>query len=190
MLIDRVGGVEAVNRTMRELGLDAIVLRNKIDFDLIGDDNRRLAEASPRHLMELSARIAEGTLVDADASAQMLAIMKRQHYLNQAPRFIEFNPYGPEFNQPQPVWFANKTGSLPGMRADCGVVGLPNEHRIAFCVMTERSVDTGFSYENEAEIVNGVLGQLLVAYFWPGDWAANGVGRRSPYIDRFVSPAE
>jgi beta-lactamase class A len=189
MLIDRVGGVEPINRTMQErLGLSSIVVHNRIDFDLIGDDNRRLAEASPRDLMRLCALLGRAELIDADASRQMLGIMRRQHYLNQVPRYVEYNPYGPELNVAQKVWFANKTGGLPGMRSDAGVIGLPGDVRIAYCAMTEHSVDTGFTCENEAEIANGILGRLLIEHWWPGDWAADGVARSSPYVDAAMGP--
>jgi beta-lactamase family protein len=109
--------------------------------------------------------------------------MRQQHYLNQVPRYLDYNPYGPELHVPQQIWIANKTGGLPGMRSDAGVIGLPGEVRIAYCTMTEHSTDTGFAAENEAEIMNGILGRLLVAYWWPGDWQTDGVGRSSPYVD-------
>jgi beta-lactamase class A len=183
VLIDLVGGVEPINRTMKGLGLTSIVVHTKIDFALIGDDNRRLAEASPRDLMRLCELMATGRLVSADASRAMLAIMRQQHYLNQFPRYLDYNPYGPELNVPQKLWIANKTGGLPGMRSDTGVIGLSDGTMVAFGVMTEHSTDTGFTFENEAEIVNGAIGRLLIEYWWSGDWEADGVGRPSPYLD-------
>jgi beta-lactamase class A len=183
MLIDLVGGVESINQTMRDLGLTSIAVHNKIDFDLIGNDNRRLAEASPRDLMRLCELMAIGELVSADASEGMLGIMRQQHYVNQFPRYLNYNPYGPELNEPQKIWIANKTGGLPGMRSDTGVVGLSDGSMVTYGVMTEHSTDAGFTFENEAEIVNGVIGRLLIEYWWPGDWGADGVGRSSPYVD-------
>jgi beta-lactamase class A len=183
MLIYRVGGVEPVNQLMRGLGLDSILIRHRIDFSLIGDDNLALAEAAPRDLMRLCELIARDELISAEASRAMLAILRQQHYLNQFPRYLNYNPYGPELNEPQQIWIANKTGSLPGMRADSGIVSLPGDVRIAFCVMAEHSDDTGFTFENEAEIANGVLGRLLIEYWWPGDWEEDGIGRASPYLD-------
>src|SRR5262249_34446972 len=182
-LIALVGGVAPINQTMRDLGLTSIAVHNKIDFDLIGHDNRRLAEASPRDLMRLCELMANGRLVSDGASHAMLAIMRQQHYLNQFPRYLNYNPYGPELNEPQKLWIANKTGGLPGMRSDTGVIGLSDGSMVAFGVMTEHSRDTGFTFENEAEIVNGAIGRLLIAYWWPGDWGADGVGRSSPYVD-------
>jgi beta-lactamase class A len=183
MLIDRAGGIEPINAFMRDLGLDAIVIRNRIDFDAIGDDNRALAEASPRALMRLCELIVTEKLVSAEASREMLRIMREQHYRNQFPRYLEYNPYGKELHEEQSLWIANKTGSLKGMRADAGIIGLPGGTHLIFGVMTEGSRDMGFTQENEAELVNGVIGRLLVEYWWPGDWEADKIGRVSPYLD-------
>lgn len=189
MLIDLVGGSEPVNRLMRALGLATIENRGKIDFTIIEHDNRALAEAAPRDLMRLCELMARGELVSAAASDQMLAIMRQQHYLNQFPRYLNYNPYGPELGQPHTFWIANKTGSLPGMRADTGVIELPGGGRVVFAVMNEGSRDTGFTQENEAEIANAVIGALVVEYWWPGDWEADKIGRSSPYLDRFSGKA-
>jgi beta-lactamase class A len=183
MLIDRAGGVEPINAFMRELGLNSIVIRNKIDFDAIGDDNRALAEASPCDLMRLCELIVTEKLVSAEASREMLRIMREQHYRNQFPRYLEYNPYGEELHEEQTLWIANKTGSLKGMRADAGIIGLPGGSHIVFGVMNEGSGDAGFTQENEAEVINGVIGRLLVEYWWPGDWEADKIGRVSPYLD-------
>src|SRR4051794_18740859 len=93
MLIDLVGGVEPINAFMRSLGLTSVVVHNRIDFEVIGDDNRRLAEAAPRDLMRLCGLMARGELVSAEASRGMLAIMRQQHYLSQFPRYLNYNPY-------------------------------------------------------------------------------------------------
>lgn len=184
MLIDRVGGPKSVNRTMRDLGLTATVVHNRIDFALIGDDARRLAETSPRDMLRVGELLARGELVSPAASAAMLAILRRQHYLNQAPRYLDYNPYGPELGKPQPLWVGCKTGALTGMRADAGLIGLPRDVTIAYCVMNEGSVDTGFGNENESEIANGVVGRLLVDHWWPGDGPPAVVD--SPYVAAFL----
>jgi beta-lactamase class A len=190
MLIDRVGGVAPINQTMHDrLGLNSIQIRNRIDFDLIEDDNSALAVAAPLDLMKLCELMARGELISASASHGMMAIMREQHHRNQFPRYLNYNQYAPELSVEQTLWIANKTGSLPGMRADAGVIGMPGDVQLAYCVMAEHSADTGFTHENEAEIVNGVLGRLLVEYWWPGDWGTDGVGRFSPWIEFFTTPA-
>jgi beta-lactamase class A len=171
MLIDRVGGVAAINRTMHEdFGFDSIIVRNRIDFDRIGNEGRHLAEASPHDLMELMTLLAREHVVSPEASSDMLAILKRQHYLNQVPRYVDYNPYGPELDEPQPLWVACKTGALSGVRADAGLIGTDDGAvTFAYAVMTEGSYDTGFSSDNESEIAIGAVGRALLTHWWPAD---------------------
>lgn len=187
MLIDRVGGVGPINDTLRTLGLTATTVHREIDFSVLSDDNRAAAEATPSELMSLIERMATGTLVSAEASAAMLAIMGRQHYLNQVPRYFDYNPYGPELNDPQSIWIGCKTGALPGMRADSGLIRLPGDIEVAYCAMNANSRDTGFTYDNESEIANGLLGAILLRHWWPEDAAVPLPLVDSPYLDSVLS---
>src|SRR5215204_7385966 len=99
LLLDRVGGPQRVNATMRELGLSSIVVRRRISFGEI-TTNDSLAEAALQDLMRLVAMLAREELVSATASRQMLAILGRQRYLEQAPRFIAYRPYAGDFGLP------------------------------------------------------------------------------------------
>ena len=92
MLIDRVGGVGAVNRFVGEqLGLETIALHRKVSFTALEPGSSRpfLGEASPRHLMELISLIWQRKLVSPQACDEMLAILGRQHFLDQVPRFLD-----------------------------------------------------------------------------------------------------
>jgi beta-lactamase class A len=186
MLIDRAGGVDAINRTMRDLGFTATTVNSRIDFDLIGDDGRRLAVASPRDLARMGELLVRGDLISPEASAGMLAILGRQHYLNQVPRYYDYNPYGPELGVPQSIWIGCKTGALPGMRADAGVVRLPGDVAFAYAVMNEGSRDTGFTNENESEIVNGAVGRLLLEHWWPAESGTPLPAVDSPYLSTLL----
>jgi len=186
MLIDRVGGIEAINRTMRAYGLDATTVHNRIDFELIGDDNHRLAVASPRDLMRIGELLVRGELISAGASAAMLDILGRQQYLNQVPRYFDYNPYGPELGVSQPLWIGCKTGALPGMRADAGVIRIPGDVAIAYAVMNEGSQDTGFTNENESDVVNGAVGRLLLEHWWPADTDGPLPVWESPYLTNLL----
>jgi beta-lactamase class A len=182
MLIDRVGGVDAVNsRIQVEYGLKDIHLHNRVDFDKIGDDVRRFAESTPRAMMGLAAKIARDEVVSPIACHEMLAIMRRQLYLDQVPRYLGYNPFLKELQLPEDVTVANKTGFFPGTRVDTGIIGTP-AGRIAYCVMAMNSKDVGMEVENEAAIANGVVGRLLVEYWWP-EAAAREMVLSSPYFD-------
>ena len=75
MLIDYLG-LDAINACIRELGFAHTVLHNSLHFDRY----RKLGTTTPRDYAALFARIAKGTLVSAQASAEMLAILRQQHY--------------------------------------------------------------------------------------------------------------
>jgi beta-lactamase class A len=173
---------------MRDLGLAATVLHRKISFDRDAGDagavsaTSWLGESSPEDLMRLAALIGTGEAVSARASAGMLAILKRQHSRIQFPRFFGYNPFAPELGLEQQYWVANKTGSVPGVRADTGLVGLPGGQTIAFGVMTEGCQDTGFTSENEGEIANGIAGRILLEHWWPEGFAAGHIGLDSPHL--------
>jgi beta-lactamase class A len=182
MLIDLVGGVEPINATMRRLDLPDIVLHRRIDFGQIGSEFRRFGESTPRDLMRLVAAIARGEAVDATASAAMLDILRRQQYLNQFPRYLAFNPHADALGETQSIWVGCKTGMTPGVRADAGIVHLPDGVDIAYCVMTEASADTAMAEEAEGEIANGLVGRALIDYWWPGG-ASPGALRNSAWVD-------
>ena len=74
LLLDRVGGPQQVNATMRDLGLPSIVVHRRIVFGEI-TTNDSLAEAAPRDLMRLVAMLAREELVSPEASREMLAIL-------------------------------------------------------------------------------------------------------------------
>lgn len=183
MLIDLVGGVDAVNRTIHDdLRLPSIVLHNRIDFARIGNDVRRLAESSARDLAALVAMLARGEVVDAASSAAMIAIMRRQQYLDQVPRYLAYSPYAVELAITQPLEFAGKTGFFPGTRVDAGLLMMPENTTIAFCAMNDGSADTSIAAESEGAVLNGRLGRLLVEYWWPEAEVPAGLLLDSPYI--------
>jgi beta-lactamase class A len=186
MLIRRLGGVEPINTTLRSLGMQVTTVHMPVDFERIGDDNRRLAVASARELMRLCQLLGQGKLISAAASSTMREILGRQHYLNQVPRYFSYNPYGPELGMPQALWIGCKTGALTGMRADAGLIGLPDGTQIAYAVMNEGSTDTGFTSENESEIVNGAVGKILLEHWWPEDGSSPPI-IDSPYLARMLA---
>ena len=75
------------------------------------------------------------------------------------PRFIPFHMYGDTS-----LRIANKTGSLPGIRADIALLET-RAAAMALVFMTADSADTGFSFNNEGEVCIGTLA-LLVYEGW------------------------
>jgi beta-lactamase class A len=167
MLIDRVGGVDAINATMHGLGMETIVLRNRVDFEAIGGDIRLLGEASALDLARLVEFLLRGDVVDAASSAAMVAIMRRQQYLDQVPRYLDVNPYALELGIAPPLEVASKTGFYTGTRVDMGALFLARGVTVAYCVSSTGSGDSSFAPENEGSVVNGLVGRELVRHWWP-----------------------
>ena len=186
LLLDRVGGPQRVNATMRELGLASIVVHRRIVFGEI-TTNGSLAEAAPRDLMRLVAMLAREELVSPEASRAMLAILGRQRHLEQAPRFIAYRPYAGNFGRAQPIKVFNKTGFINGLRADTGLITIDPDVRIAYSVVNDVGTDDSYRQEHPGDIVNALIGRVLVEYWWPGDWAPEVAIFPSPYVETLFS---
>ncbi|MBX3069178.1 MAG: serine hydrolase [Thermomicrobiales bacterium] len=185
MLIDLVGGPGSVNASMKAIGLDGTTLYRKINFTLKVTDPQWLATSTPFDLMRLAGMIGAGEAVSSEASAGMLAILKRQHYTAQFPRFLGSNVYSAELGETQHFWTANKTGGVTGVRADMGVISIPGGQIIAYGVMTDGSKDGGFTAETEGEVANGRAGRVIMEYFWPEGFEQGLIGIESPFMAGF-----
>ena len=121
MLIDYLG-LDAINACIRELGFAHTVLHNPLHFDRY----RKLGTTTPRDYAALFARIARGTLVSAQASAEMLAILRQQHYNTMLTHdFPQYYLDCEETGAPELIWVASKSGSMNACRNDGGIVHTP-----------------------------------------------------------------
>ena len=171
LLLERVGGYEAINATMDAWGYHSYVLHSpeaRTRLEEAGLDNRALAECTPRDLMRMMASIAAGGMVSGGASEQMRVILGRQHYLEQASRYLGRDQYsGAPGGATILDWVGSKSGMMDGMRADSGIWRLRDGTEIAFAVMNEGSPDHSYGPEHLGDIINGVLGWSVVAHYWP-----------------------
>jgi beta-lactamase class A len=170
VLIDRVGGVGAVNRFVGgQLGLETIALHRKVSFTALEPASSRpfLGEASPRHLMELMSLIWQRKLVSPRACDEMLAILGRQHFLDQVPRFLDCGLLADESRTPNGIAVACKTGMVDGIRADAGLL-LLRGRAVSYAVMSAGCADTTLHADHEGILANAAAGRILAEHFWPG----------------------
>lgn len=186
MVLDRIGGPAAVNQTMDSYGLTSIRLHNRVDFDAIGDDVRRFAESSALDFMKLNEMLAQGKLVNASASQQMMDILERQQYLDQVPRYFKYMTGARGLGIDQQISVACKTGFFPGTRVDAGIISLPEDVSIAYCAMAHGSKDQSIVPESEPAIANGLFGRLILEYWWPREWDSTAVTVPSRYVDEVL----
>jgi beta-lactamase class A len=141
ILIDLCGGVAAVNNDLAALGFGEIRLNRRIGYPpppLIagagpGSEARDsqpdlpLATASPADLSRLMADLRAGTVIDPEASAEIIAVLRHQQHQTLFPRaYLDIaepaDPPGPD----GPA-MAHKTGSVGGCRTEAGLLYLPSD---------------------------------------------------------------
>ena len=161
MLIDYLG-LDPINACIRELGFAHTVLHNSLHFDRY----HQLGTTTPRDYAALLARIAKGELVSKSASAEMLGILRQQHYNTMLTK--DFPPYYldcEETGAPELLWVASKSGSMNACRNDGGIVHTPYGEYVI--VLMNKDFHDILEYNDHPAIVYGarvsrmILDQVL-----------------------------
>lgn len=163
MLIDLLG-LDAINRTIRSLGLQHTTLVNRVDFEAIGDDVTRFGVGTVREFGQALELLATGAFVSRHASDTIISIMERQQYLDLLPRYLPCNPYARELHAPQTLRVANKTGFFMGVRCDAALLFLPATTLVAVA-FTKSGKDLSFNPDNESAVLLGRIGEAIYRHF-------------------------
>ncbi|HEX8008922.1 MAG TPA: serine hydrolase [Trebonia sp.] len=188
MLVDLCGGVGVINGDLAALGFPGIRLNRKIGIappplahEDGGADPAAAAEsAAARHngplaavtlsdYCELMARLQAGTVVDKEASAQIIAVLRHQQHQTLFPRaYLDIagpgDPPGPD----GPA-IAHKTGSVSGCRTEAGLLYLPDGGgTVAYAAAADRLADRTMTALAEGNEILGLLGAIVLARWWPG----------------------
>ncbi|MEA5593058.1 serine hydrolase [Rivularia sp. UHCC 0363] len=144
MLIDRLGGIEALNQRFRSWGLTATVLRNQLP-DIEGTNT-----TSPKELGQVMAMVSKGQLVTNTGSRdRILDIMRHNQRRHLLPTGLGA---GAEI--------ANKTGYIGAMLGDVGLIDLPTGKRYIAAVMVKRPRN-----DPRAETLITSVSRLTYQYF-------------------------
>jgi beta-lactamase class A len=163
LLVDRFSA-DAANETMDRLGFKATRLMRKVrgdgpvlaeasGFSKAGLDkaNERfgLGRSSPREMVRLMEMLERGQVVSAEASRQMLEVLKRQQYKDGIGRRVADS-------------VASKSGSLDRLRSDVGVV-YTKRGRIAIAITVDDLPKSDYSEDNPGLSLIADLARTLVA---------------------------
>ncbi len=151
-----LGGVDAVARTLRDLGIDDIHIRHTTrdllwavfpsetlaltepeimrivrEQTLVRRDAGVAPEAAtntgtPAALCHLLRLVEQGRAASPESTALMRTILKQQTYNHRLP-----------LSWPEDIEFAHKTGTLSNMRGDCGIAYLPGGKTLAISAMVQ-----------------------------------------------------
>ena len=177
LLIDLLGGVEAVNTTVTALGFGDITLRRRLPYPpppLVAGPQRELLEdpgsfatATPAELCRLLSAVRQGAVVHPGASSLIFETLAHQQYHSGVPRaFLGLTEPGRAPEEWPAV--ASKTGSVPGCRAEVGVLVLPDGTEIAYAVMADDLADTTMTALSEGDELLGRVGAMLLRHWWQG----------------------
>jgi len=123
LCIARVG-MEAVNETMASLGLRATILRRKM-MDVAARERGLDNFTSPADIGRLLELLATNQALTPEGCAHSLDILTRQQVNDRLPLLL-----------PPQVKVAHKTGELPGIRHDVGIVFI-DSRRILIAALTK-----------------------------------------------------
>ena len=121
LLIERLGGIAALNQRFKNWGLTVTEIRNLLP-DLEGTNT-----TSPKELAQLMAAVQKGDLISVKSHDRLLNIMRRTHTATLLPRGL-----GPG------ATIAHKTGDIGSMVGDVGLVDVPNGKRYIAVAMVKR----------------------------------------------------
>jgi beta-lactamase class A len=139
ILIERIG-VGRIDALLTESGIEGIsVVRGVFDrrAHALGMDNR----TSARGLAALMMQLAEGRLVSAAASREMVGILLGQEFNEGIPAGL-----------PKAVRVAHKTGWDDGLYHDAGIIFAENRRPYALAVLTRGLADQDQAHACVAEI--------------------------------------
>jgi beta-lactamase class A len=121
VLIDRLG-MDNVNALMDSLGLPHTRLRRKM-MDLKAASEGRENISTPREMLLLLEQIYQGKVLNKGMTEDLLRVLSthKESWLSR--------------DLPEGLRVADKTGSLEGVRNNCGIIFVPNRPYL-LCVMT------------------------------------------------------
>lgn len=156
MVIDAVG-LERVNETMRDLGLEKTTLFQRLGDPAAGLDARKMSVSTAGEMARLLELIARHEVVSEEASEDMLRIMRRQDYRHELTRNLPWNELNRLANH-RVNWVAEKGGAfIDGIRTS-GAIFHGERGAFVLASFCEGGTGAGTGREAEGNRLHGELG--------------------------------
>nr|WP_242045297.1 serine hydrolase [Leptolyngbya sp. FACHB-161] len=166
MIIDLLGGKEAVNQRFQAWGLTNTVIQNALP-DLQGTNT-----SSPRDMVTLLSAVNSGKLVSMRSHERMLTIMRKVVNNSLIPQGLG-----------QGAVIAHKTGDIGMMLGDVGMIDLPNGKRYFMAAMVKRPHN-----DDRAGDAIRKMSELTYQYFNQQPEASSPSPTLSPQTNPTMSP--
>lgn len=159
-----VGGGEAINETMADLGLAHTRVNSRTEGRTKDWEAYGWGQTTPREMASLLIKMRNRTLVDAASSDEMYRIMSNSLYTDYS--LSQIPPY---------VQTAAKQGMVNKSRSEVVMVNAPSGDYV-FYIATKNNTDESWGFDNKAWQLQRLISAYLWRYFEPeSDWKpANG----------------
>lgn len=145
MIIERLGGIKALNQRFRDWGLNSTAIHNSLP-DLEGTNT-----TSPRDLAHLLAMVNRGELVSLKSRDRLLGIMQETQNRNLLPQGLE-----------KDATIAHKTGDIGSVLGDAGIVDMPSGKRYIASILVRRPHNDG----NAKKLIQGISRTAYQHFKW------------------------
>jgi beta-lactamase class A len=161
MLLDRVGGVDAVNAEAARLGMASTRLLARLDFES-GANDEGFGRSTPQDMGRLYALLHAGRCVGEAEDGAMIDILLRQQVNTALTRDLPYALVAPPHvrGARPPLRIASKSGSWEGCRCDCGIFYGPRGDYI-LGVWSKGCKDLRFHVDNEALVLLPKISRLV-----------------------------
>lgn len=145
---------ERVNAYLASLGLEQTKTHGPVDFARISDGLQAgIGVSTPREQTRLLTALAQDEILTPDLCAHLRGVLERQHYQDQVPRWLPWNPYAQYHGREQELRVGNKTGELDGIRADAALLRHRDRGTVAVAIFTDGGRDLRESLDVEGSLV-------------------------------------
>jgi beta-lactamase class A len=123
-----------------------------------------LGMSTPREMAQLMSLIAEGRAVSAQASASMLATLRRQQDRAMIPRFLPGTAQTGNKTGTDSEKLADDRGRRGGIRVDAAIV-TADKVRYVIAIFVRRAGDSRGGVDNEAVLLGARLSRMVYEHF-------------------------
>ena len=152
MVLDILGGVEAINARFAIMGLETIRVVGKLqvawEFKTDAQRQGKLAEMTPLETTQLLEKLWRGQLLTSEMQTLALEILGAQQYTEILERYL-----------PDGIKTACKSGSITGVRNDVGIVYAARPYAVALA--SKGGSDHREHLDNEGVLLLARVSKLL-----------------------------
>jgi beta-lactamase class A len=149
MLLDYLG-LAAINEQISGLELEHTKMGDWSNFETDYTDSLSFGQSTPREFVRFILSMRRDGLLSVASQQLFWDILRIQKYINPIRKHLPASPWAREFNMPETVWVASKSGCLDDCSTESGLVNV-NTGGWAISVMLKDLPDVGADPDNTRE---------------------------------------